>query len=190
MEAAVIVALPTSNATGWGQDLLKLLATSVGLPDDAAITVKIRYGDNNEEEELNLLKGGRKDWKALSTADPTDILIVVEPPPAPPPAPIICYCGHADCAGAPPGFEKIAEMEEHYFENHNGVCSEVGDEEVVKAIFRCKEDAMTPAWRRKDKDCFENKQIRWEQVAHIAKAIIPVRKLLQLIPPRTSFALF
>ena len=47
MGAAVTVALP-DTVTNWGADLLKLPAVRVGLPDDAAITVKIRYGDDGD----------------------------------------------------------------------------------------------------------------------------------------------
>ena len=46
--------------TGWGPDLLKLLASSVGLPEDSKIKVVIRYGDDGSEEEL---KGEKKDWR-------------------------------------------------------------------------------------------------------------------------------
>lgn len=87
---------------------MKLLAVRVGLPDDAAITVKIRYGDDGEEGGM---KGGGVNCTTLCTAGPTDTIIVIKPPPAHPPAPIICYCDHADCADICPSFSKIVDLE-------------------------------------------------------------------------------
>lgn len=73
MGAAVTVVLPTNTVTGWGQDLLKLLATSVGLSESSKIAVKIRYGDNGEEEKLT---GGRSNFKTICDADSDDIIII------------------------------------------------------------------------------------------------------------------
>lgn len=66
MGAAVTVVLPTNTVTGWGQDLLKLLARSVGLSESSKIAVKIRYGDNGEEEKLT---GGRSNFNVICAAD-------------------------------------------------------------------------------------------------------------------------
>eukprot|EP00729_Bicosta_minor_P005073 gene5073-5836_t len=174
---AVSVAVP-STITKWGPDLIKLLATSVGLSESSKIAVKIRFGD--EEEEL---KGGGKDWRVIINAEPTDTIIVVPPPPPPPD---ICFCEHAECAGRRPGFSTIEELEEHHIEEHhiekhNGNNGSMKEEEV-NAMFTFQEDAMTPAWRRRDADSFENGRIRWEQIAHIAKAIVPAmfRELWQM----------
>ena len=58
-----------------------MLATSVGLPGDSDITVKIRYGDGEEED----IDGSRRgDWLTLRNADPADTIIVVPPAPAAP----------------------------------------------------------------------------------------------------------
>lgn len=148
--------------------MVKLLATSVGLSESSKIAVKIRFGDDGEEEEL---KGGGKDWRVIIKAKPTDIIIVV-PPPLPPPD--ICFCEHAECAERRPGFSTIEELEEHHIQKHNGNNGSM-KEEKVNAMFTFQEDAMTPAWQRRDADSFENGRIRWEQIAHIAKAFVPVR---------------
>ena len=83
----------------------------------------------------------------------------------------ICSCEHADCANAPPSFTTIRDLEDHHTKEHSAAA---GENETMAAIFKPTEDALTPAWRKKDADSFEHSRIRWEQAAHIAKAIIPV----------------
>lgn len=53
--------------------MVTLLATSVGLPESSKIAVKIRYGDNGEEEKLT---GGRSNFKTICDADSDDIIII------------------------------------------------------------------------------------------------------------------
>ena len=160
--------------------MLAALASSVGLPAASKIKVVIRYDDGEEEE----LKGGRSAWRILSTVEPSDTIIIVPPPsaiiivPPPPAAPTICHCEHADCAAAPPGFPTIQKLEQHYIQEHSAaaVAAAGGDKETMAAIFNPPEDVTTPAWRRKDADSEEHSKIRWEQAAHITKAIVPVSK--------------
>ena len=171
---AVVSANPFAippTITGWGPDLLGALASSVGLPPDSKIKVVIRYGDGEEEE----LKGGRSAWRTLSTTEPTDTIVIDPPPPA---APTICHCEHADCAAAPPGFPTIQKFEQHYIQEHSAAAAAAaaagGDDETTTAIFKPREDVTTPIWYRKDADSFDHSRIRWEQAAHITKAIVPV----------------
>lgn len=164
--SATTVTLPPEITT-WGLDLLNLLGLAVGLPADSKIKVVIRYGDNGTEDKLDGSRRG--DWGALRDAGPTDTIIIIPPPPD---APLICFCEHADCADAPPGFPTIQKFEHHHLENHS--TDGRSEDETVVAIFKPTEDALTPAWRKKGHDSFENKRIRWEQAAHIANAIIPV----------------
>ena len=169
MLSATTVTLPPEITT-WGSDLLNLLALAVGLPDDSKIKVLIRYGDDGTEEKLDGRKRG--DWKTVRDADPTDTIIIV--PPSIIVAPAICHCEHADCADAPPGFSTIQKLEYHHIQEHIAAASAAGEDETMATIFKPTEDALTPAWRKKDADSFDNSRIRWEQAAHIAKAIVPV----------------
>ena len=112
-------------------------------------------------------------WRALSNAESTDIIIIIPPPPAAPP---ICYCEHVDCAGSPPSFPTIQKLELHHIKEHGASAAAAvgGEDETMAAIFKPTEDALTPAWRRKDANSFEHSWIRWEQAALIAKDIVPV----------------
>ena len=128
----------------------------------------IRYGDDGSDEKLDGSRRG--DWRAIRDAGPTDTIIIIPPSHV---APTICHCEHADCADAPPGFTTIQDLEYHHIQEHSAPAAG-GEAAAMAAIFKPTEDALTPAWRRKDADSFEHSQIRGEQAAHIAKDIIPV----------------